>query len=165
MMEHSWPSALNFCFKEMSSHEHHSSVPIIPRIDHPLLNWMPCNENCDTDGNIDKVDRPPMLTEPTMLMKLTASPAGRTLSSVVGGDGGERGGGRIGDKGWLALVELPRTYNPPSVHVLPLYVSLLAYCITYIYARAHVSLHRGGWGGRIIREYVYVAPGVGRGWL
>ena len=147
MMEHSWPSALNFCFKEMSSHEHHSSVPIIPRIDHPLLNWMPCNENCDTDGNIDKVDRPPMLTEPTMLMKLTASPAGRTLSSVVGGDGGERGGGRIGDKGWLALVELPRTYTPhPCMFYLCTHHCSYIVLPTYMQGRMCLYIEGGGVG-------------------
>ena len=110
-------------------------------------------ENCDTDGNIDKVDWPPMLTEPTMLMKLTASPAGRTSSSVVGGDGG-RGGGIRGGWPWFSCPELI-----PPIRACFTFACITARILYYdICKGAHerVCLYiEGGLG--VIRVYVYVA--------
>ena len=112
-------------------------------------------ENCDADGNVDKVDRPPMLTEPTMLMKLTASPAGRTPSSVVGGDGGggdRRGGGIRGGWPWHSCPELI-----PPIRTCFTFACITARILYYehIFKSVCFFTQRVGWG--VIRVYVYVA--------
>ena len=86
-------------------------------------------EKCDTDDNVDKVDRPPMLTETTMLMKLTGSPAVRTSSSVVGGDW-EGWGGWGGIEDPVGLGSPP----PPAQILYP--ATLIRACFTFVFFTA-----------------------------